>query len=171
MVLALLSGDYYGMVGNFFREYILKLVVALTVTSTVTVLALISKYWSWPNAVVGGILLLCGALYLTDRLGLGPTLKSRVRDWLDASNYDIRAVEDSNQFHFVVTDNVGIKASILQVKPGSPVMIISPKHTATPEQFEVYKALSEPERKAFWRSVRLEFLKYPSQTSGQMAKV
>ena len=41
------------MVGNFFREYILQLVIWLTVTSTLTVFAFIGRYWSWPTAVVG----------------------------------------------------------------------------------------------------------------------
>ena len=65
-------------------------------TSTVTVFAVIGKYWSRPNAVVGSVLL-SAVLYLTDRLSLGPTLKSRVRDWLDASGYNVRTIEDANE--------------------------------------------------------------------------
>jgi hypothetical protein len=148
------------MIRNFFREYILKLVITVTVASTVTSAALIGGYWGWPNAVVGGVMLLCGVFYLTDRLGLGPTLRSRVRNWLDASGYDIRAIEDSNQFHFVVTDNVGIKTEVLQVKSESPIMIRSAQHIPTSEQLAPYKAQSEPERNAFWRGVRLELLRY-----------
>ena len=149
------------MLSKFFREYILQLMIALTVTSTVTVFALIGKYWNWPNAVVGSILLLCGVFYLTDRLGLGPTLKSRVRDWLDASNYDVRTIQDSNHFHFMMTDNIGLKTAILQVKPDSPISIVCPKIGPLPEQLAAYKALSsDQERKAFWRTVRHELLKY-----------
>jgi hypothetical protein len=58
------------MVGNFFREYIFKLVVTVAVTATITTFAVIGKYWNWPNAVVGTLLLLCAMFYLTDKLGI-----------------------------------------------------------------------------------------------------
>ena len=148
------------MARKFFREYIFKLVVGVAVTGTVTILALINKLWTWPNAVVGGVLLLSGALYLTDRFGIGPSLKSRVRDWLDSSGFGVRSIQDSNEFHFVLRDNFGMETGIIQSKPDSPIKIVSPRHMATPEQIAAFQAMSELEQRNFWKVVRLELLRY-----------
>jgi hypothetical protein len=142
------------------HEYLFKLVVGLAVTGTITAFALINKYWSWPNAVVGGVMLLGGVLYLMDRLGIGPSLKSRVRDWLDSSGYNIRTIEDSNEFHFTLTDPVGIVTDVLQMKPNSPVLIVSAGHKAAAPQLATFKGKSEADQQGFWRSVRLELLRY-----------
>jgi hypothetical protein len=153
------------MPARFFREYILQLVVGVSVTATVAVVALVYKLWNWPNAIVGGVLLLCGALYLMDRLGIGPSLKSRVRDWLDSSGYSIQTIQDSNEFHFIMTDNVGIVTDILQLTANSPILIVSAKHKATPEQLAAFNAKPVPEQGEFWKNVRLELLRYGIQFS------
>src|SRR5258708_4620616 len=105
------------MVFRFFREGLFQLVVGLSVMAIVTTMAIINKYWTWPNAIVGGVLLLCGLIYLMDRIGIGPSVKSRVRDWLDSSGYSIQTIQDGNDFHFIMTDLVGIRTSILRIKP------------------------------------------------------
>jgi hypothetical protein len=148
------------MIARLLREGLLRLVVGLAVTGTITTFAVVNKLWGWPNAVVGGLLLLCGTLYLMDRFGIGPPLKSRVRDWLDRSGYSIRTIDDDNAFHFVMTDNIGCVTDIFQVKADSPVSIVSGKHKATPEQLKAFKAMSPQQQWAFWRSVRLELLRY-----------
>ena len=145
---------------KFFREYVFKLVVTLAVTGTVTVVAVINKYWTWPNAVVGGVLLLCGVLYLTDRFGIGPSLKSRVRDWLDSSGFDIRTVQNSNEFHFVMTDSIGLSTDIFKANSDAPINIISGKHLPTPQRLATFKALTKPQQDAFWKNIRLELLRY-----------
>lgn len=150
---------------RFAREYLFQLVVGLAVTSTVAVAAIINKYWSWPNAIVGGVLLLCGILYLMERAGLGPSIKSRVRDWLDSSGYSVRTVSDTNEFHFVMTDSVGMQTSVFQMKAGDPILIVTPKNIATAEQLAAFNALSKEQQLAFWKSVRLELLKYGAQFS------
>jgi hypothetical protein len=153
------------LVGRFFRESLFQIVVGLAVTGTITVFALINKYWNWPNAVVGGVLLLCGMFYLMEKLGIGPSTKTRVRDWLDSSSFGVQTIQDTNEFHFILTDNIGMKASILQVKASAPIMIISPGHAGTPEQVTAFKSLTKPQQDAFWKSVRLELLKYGIQFS------
>jgi hypothetical protein len=65
------------MVTRFFREFLFQLVVGVGVTVTITSFALLNKYWNWPNAVVYSALLMAALFYLTDRLGLGPSVKSR----------------------------------------------------------------------------------------------
>jgi hypothetical protein len=150
---------------RFAREYLFQLIVGLTVTSTVACAAIINKYWSWPNAVVGGVLLLSGLLYLMERAGLGPSVKSRVRDWLDSSGYSIRSVSDNNEFHFMMTDSIGMQTHILQVKAGDSILIAAPKNIASPQQFAAYNSLTAEQRVAFWRGVRLELLKYGAQFS------
>lgn len=132
----------------------------VTVTSTVAIFALVNTLWTWPNAVVGGVLLLCGILYLMDRFGIGPSTKSRVRDWLDNSGYDIRTIHDSNAFHFVITDNVKLVTDILQVDSDGPITIISAKHKATPERIAAFNTMTKARQDAFWKSVRLELLRY-----------
>lgn len=148
------------MVGRFFREYVFKLVVTVAITSTVAIAALANRLWTWPNAVVGSVLLACGVVFLMDRLGVGPSLKSRVRDWLDGSSFDVKTIQDTNEIHYVVTDNIGMKTDIIQVKHGGPIEIISIKHTATPDQLAVYNKMNEPEKATFWRDIRLELLRY-----------
>ena len=32
-----------------------------------------------------------------------------MRDWLDSSSYGIQTIEDANEFHFMMTDNLGMK--------------------------------------------------------------
>ncbi len=148
------------MLKKFFHEYLFKLVVAVAVTSTVAIFALINRLWTWPNAVVGGILLLCGIIYLMDRLGVGPSSKSRVRDWLDGSGYSIRTIHDSNEFHFVMTDNVGLTTSILQAGSHAPISIISAKHLPTPKQLAAFNSLDKLQQDRFWKNIRLELLRY-----------
>jgi hypothetical protein len=148
------------MVARFFREYLFQLVVGVGVTSAVAVYALIGKYWTWPNAIVGSVLLLSGVLYLMDRLGLGPSTKSRVREWLDDSAFSIQTIHDSNEFHFVMTDNLGLRTAIYQIKAGGPVAIASFNHLATPQQVKGFQALSPIQKTAFWKNVRLELLRY-----------
>jgi hypothetical protein len=150
---------------RYFREWLFQLVVGLGVAGTIAAAALINKYWTWPTAVVGAVLLLCELLYLMERLGIGPSTRSRVRDWLDSSSYSIQAVQDTNQFHFVMTDNVGIRTNIFQVKADSPVTIISPGHKASPEQLAAFNSLDQSHQRAFWRNVRLELLRYGVQFS------
>jgi hypothetical protein len=135
-------------------------VVSVAIMSTVTVAAFVNKIWSWPNAVVGGLLLLCSILYLMDRLGIGPSLKSRVRDWLDNSGYSIKTIHDSNEFHFVMVDNVGIVTDILQNTPSSPIFIASAKHKANQAQLDAFNRMNEEERRSFWKNVRIELLRY-----------
>jgi hypothetical protein len=135
------------------------------VTSVVTVFAIINKYWTWPNAVVGSVLLASGILYLMDRVGIGPSVKSRVRNWLDSSSFGIQTIQDANELHFVMTDNIGLRTDILQVKPDSPITIVSANHTGTPEQLVAFKALEKTQQDAFWRNVRLELLRYGIQFS------
>ena len=139
--------------------------VGLGVTSTIAIFALINKYWTWPNAIVGGVLLLCGMFYLMDRLGIGPSAKSRVRDWLDSSSYGIQTLQDTYEFHFVMTDNIGLKTDIFQVKAGSPITIVTAHHKATPEQVAAFNSHDQPQQRAFWKNVRFELLRYGIQFS------
>jgi len=148
------------MVARYFREYVFQLVVGLTVTATVAILALINKYWTWPNAIVGSALLMCAVLYLMEKLGIGPSLKSRIRDWLDNSAFAIQTIQDKNECHFVMTDNIGIKTDIIQVKVGGPVALATAGHKATAQQLATFNAMSEERRQHFWKMVRLELLRY-----------
>src|SRR6516164_8152126 len=150
---------------KFFREGLFQLVVGVGVASIIAFVALVSKNWTWPNAFVGGVLLLCGLLYLMEKLGIGPSTKSRVRDWLDSLGFNIQTVQDANEFHFRMTDAVGITTEILQAKLDSPVLIASPFHKATPEQVAAYNSLTAQRRGEFWRMVRLELVKYGVQFS------
>jgi hypothetical protein len=130
------------------------------VASIIAFFALVNENWTWPNAFVGGVLLLCGLLYLMEKFGIGPSTKSRVRDWLDNSGFNIQTVQDTNEFHFRVTDVAGVTIEILQTKLDSPVLIASPFHKATPEQVAAYSTLTAQRRGDFWRMVRLELVKY-----------
>jgi len=148
------------MITRFFREYLFQLVVGVGVTITITSFALMNKYWNWPTAVVDGVLLLSGLFYLMDRWASARPLLSRVRDWLDSSGYKIQTVQDANEFHFQLTDNVGITTEIIQHKPESPIDIASGLNVASAAQFAAYKALKDSEREAFWKTVQLELLRY-----------
>jgi hypothetical protein len=148
------------MILRFFKEYFFKIAVTVGVTSTVTVFALINKYWTWPDAVVAAVLLLSGLLYLTDRLDIGPSTRSRLRDWLDSSGYNIQTVQDANEFHFRMTDKVGITTDIIQNKADGPILVASGKHLATPQQLAAFNAMTYSAKAAFWRHVRLELLRY-----------
>jgi hypothetical protein len=153
------------MVVRFFREGLFQLIVGIAVTGTIATIALVTKVWNWPNAVVGGVLLLCGTMYVMERLGVGPSIKSRVRDWLDSSGYSIQTVQDIYAFHFVMTDNVGFRTDVFQVKSESPITIMSAKHTATQQQVAVFNSLARPEQFRFWQRVRIELLRYGVQFS------
>jgi len=49
---------------RFFREGLFQLVVGVGEVSIIALFALVNENWTWPNAFVGGVLLLCGLLYL-----------------------------------------------------------------------------------------------------------
>jgi hypothetical protein len=150
---------------GFFRDYIMQVVLIVTITVTTTVFALINKYWNLPTAVVYAVLLDAGTWSLTDRLGLGISTKAKVRNWLDESGFQVQTIQDSNQFHFVITDPVGIRTNVLQVKRGSPISIIVPKLLPTKEQMGVYSTMSLREKGEFWRQTRLELMRYGIQFS------
>jgi len=151
------------MTTRFLREGQFQLVVGVGIASIVAIFALISKYWTWPNAIVSSILLLCGLCYLMEKVGIGPSTKSRIRDWLDSSGFNIQTLQDVNAFHFRMTDSAGITTEILQTKVDSPVLIASAFHRATPQQVAAFNSLSGSRRVEFWRMVRLELLKYGVQ--------
>ena len=150
---------------RFGREYLFQTAVGVTVTATITVAAIIGKYWNWPNAVVGAVLLLSGSVYLLAKLGVGFSIKARVRDWLDSSGYSIRTVSDSNEFHFVMTDSVGMQTEVIQAKAGDPILIVVANNKASPQQLAAFDALSTEHQISFWKGVRLELLKYGAQFS------
>src|SRR5260370_1303149 len=106
-----------GIMVRFFREYMFQTLISVTVVASVTIWALIGKYWTWPNAIVGGLLLLSSVIYLMDRLGIGPSLKTKVRNWLDDSGFAIQTVQDQNEFHFAMFDNVNHSVNIFQETP------------------------------------------------------
>ena len=142
------------------REYLWQVLIGIGVVTTVTVLAVLNKYWTWPNAIVGGGLLLCGVLYLMDRFGIGPSLRSRVREWLDSSGFPIQKVDDANVFHYRVTDGIGMVTDILQLKSDSPIIIATGHHKASAAQLATYNALTPERQQAFWKGVRMELLRY-----------
>lgn len=94
-----------------------------------------------------------------DRFGIGRSTRSKVREWLDGSGYSIQTFDDQNEFHFVMTDNIGLRTSILQNKANSPIVVMSPRLTATATQLVAFNALSLEDKNKFWRDVRIEFLR------------
>lgn len=142
------------------RDIAVNLVAAVMFTMAVTAWAIFRSYWTWPNAIVGAVLLACGLFYLMDRFGLGPSLKSRVRDWLDGSGYAITKVDDANVLHYRVTDNIGMTTDIIQLKSDSPIHIATGHHVASASQLATYNAMTPDRQQAFWRTVRLELLRY-----------
>jgi len=147
------------------REVLFQLVVGVLVAGVIASIAVLTKAWSWPNAAVGAVLLVCGVMYLMDRFGFGPSTKSRVRDWLDSSGFGVQTVEDTFEFHFVMTDPVGLRTDIFQAKTDSPVVIVSAKHVASKSQLDTFKTLSDADQKQFWKNVKLELLRYGVQFS------
>jgi hypothetical protein len=150
---------------RFVNETIFQVVVGVAVVAVVTVVALIGHYWMWPNAIVGAVLLASGLTYLMDRFGLGPSTRSKVRNWIDRSGFSIKTVQDTNEFHFTLTDNIGLVTDILQIRSGGPIMMVSAHHKASPAQLTSFHALTPAEQYAFWRNVRLELLRYGTSFS------
>jgi len=144
---------------RFLQEYIFQIAVGVAVAATVAVSAVIAKIWTWPNAIVGGVLLLCGLLYLMDRLGIGPSARTRVRNWLDDSGFPIQTVTDNNAMHFVLVDNVGLYTHIIQIKSGDPINIAMPNLRATDKQIEVFNSWDKDTQQEFWKKVRFELFR------------
>ncbi len=132
----------------------------MTIVATVAAWALVNKYWTWPNALVGSVLLLSGTLYLMDRLGVGPSTRSRVRNWLDGSGFGIQTIQDEKEFHFAMIDNVGLRTNIWQIRAGQPITIVMSNLTATPEQLAYFQALDHNRQFEFWKRIRLELLRF-----------
>lgn len=133
--------------------------------TTIAVVAVLTKLWTWPNAVVGGLLMLCSLLYLMDKIGLGPTPRMRIRNWLDDSGFGIQTVNDENAIHFVLVDNVGLYTHIMQVKHGDPINIGMPKLKPDGKQIAAFNALNDEEQQAIWKPIRLELLRNRIQYS------
>ena len=148
------------MLSRFIRESLLQLFVSGILGVGLAIWAYINRLWSLPNAIVGGVLLICGVFYLMDRFGLGQTLKSKVRDWLDGSGYGIQTVPDANHFHYRMTDNINMVTDILQSKSGAPILVASGHHKASPIQLAGFNQMLPVEQQAFSRNVRLELLRY-----------
>jgi hypothetical protein len=147
------------------RDIAVNLVAAVMFTIAVAAWAIIQKYWSWPNAIVGAVLLASALFYLMDRFELGRSLKSRVRDWLDSSGYAITKVDDTNVIHYRVTDNIKMITDVLQFKGDSPIHIATGHHLASAAQLATYNAMPPDKQQVFWRNVRLELLRYGIQFS------
>jgi hypothetical protein len=143
-----------------FKDYLMQLVVVVTVTAATAMYALVKKYWNWPTAVVYSVLLTAGSWYLTDKLGLGISTKSKIRNWLDESGFPVQTIQDTNDLHFVVTDPLGIKTTIIQVKKGGPLGIAAARLIPTSEQKAVYDKMTVAQQYEFWKRPRLELMKY-----------
>jgi len=57
-------------------------------------------------------------------------------------------------------DNVGFRTDIFQIKSGGPIAIASFKHVANPQQVKAFQSRGPAGQAAFWRTVRLELLRY-----------
>lgn len=146
------------------QEYVFQVAVGVSVTATIIVFAVLGKLWTWPNAVVGGVLLLSGLLYLMDRLGIGvASERSRIRNWLDESGFPIQTMNDNNAIHFKVVDNVGLFTYVLQVKSGDPLYIYMPQLRTDEDRVTYFKSLTEEAQGEIWRKIRLELLRARTQ--------
>jgi hypothetical protein len=150
---------------RFFQEYIFQSVIGVGVTAAVTAFAVLAKLWTWPNAVVGAVLLLCGLLYLAERLGIGPTERTRVRNWLDESGFAIQTVSDTNSIHFVLVDNIGFYTHVVQVKSGDPLSIAMPGLKPDDKHLATFATMDDAAKQAFWKKIRIELLRTRTQFS------
>jgi hypothetical protein len=129
-------------------------------TAATTTLALINKYWNWPTAVVYTVLLVAGLWYLTEKLGITVSIKTRVRDWLDESGFGVQTVSDANELHFVVIDETGLKTDVFQPGKTRRLTVSVAGLKPTPDQLVIFNNMDEPRKALFWKRVRIELLRF-----------
>lgn len=95
-----------------------------------------------------------------DRFGIGPSTKSRVRNWLDGTGFGIQTIQDEKEFHFAVTDNVGLRTNIWQIRAGQPITIVMSSLKPTTDQLAYFQSLDPSRQLDFWKPIRLELLKF-----------
>jgi hypothetical protein len=125
-----------------------------------TTWALVQKYWNWPTALVYTVLLIAGLWYLTDRLGITVSTKTRVRNWLDESGFGVQTIADTNELHFVVIDNTGLKTDVIQPPKTKRLTIWAGGLKPTPEQLDVFNGMDPRRKELFWKRVRIELLRF-----------
>lgn len=131
------------------------------------ILAVASGAWekfarvaTWPEVIAIGLVTFVCLFWMADKFWRLP-LRWQVRQWLDNTQYDVRTQSVPNcQFSFVLTDPLSIKTTIAQTKPDAPIFIAVMAMTPTAEQTATFNQWSQEKKDAFWRGVRMEFMRY-----------
>jgi hypothetical protein len=116
---------------EFIRSAVVEIVAA-------GIVALALAVWAWirdagPVSVVYGLVTLVSLIWLFDRLGWGPSMTARVREWLDSSSFPCRRIHDKSEFHFELSAHptvhiykkYGASAIVIEA-----LIIVSPEHQA-----------------------------------------
>lgn len=121
--------------------------------------ALVQEYWNWPTAIVYTLLMVCALWYLTDKLGIKVSAKTRIREWLDRSGFSIQTLYNENDFHYVVTDNVLLKVDIFRRPKEERVRVVIFGLGPTTTQRAVFDGWTQAQKDTFWKRVRIELLR------------
>ena len=116
---------------------------------------------SWPETIVLGLLAFASLVYLTGRFWK-PSIRSRIRNWLDSGGYAVQTIEDK-EFEFSFVAEIGNWKTIIRKNRNkkSRNVFIASYAVATPEPLRLALApLELPARRRVLKPVAIEMYKY-----------
>ena len=136
-------------------------IVSLGAAIGVPVWAVLAKYWNPPTAIVYGVLMFCAVTYLWDHFNIGPSLKTRVRQWLDDLGFAVTTHRNpATTFDFEVADKMALKIHVLQwITEPQQVDVVMFGLVPLPEQLRIFNEWPPERKNWFWSTVRVELFR------------
>jgi hypothetical protein len=120
----------------------------------------LTKTSTWPEVILFGLVTFVCVLWILEKFWVLP-LRWRLRQWLDDTGFNVKTVTTNEvEFRFVLTDTIHLQTMIVQEKPDRPILIAAFRITPTDEQLAIFKGWPQEKKDAFWRRVKMEFMRY-----------
>lgn len=116
------------------------------------------KKWglSTPQISVYALWLFLGVIVFFNQMAFEPSLRTKIRDWLDSPMYSIRSADHEGGFGFVVTDRQG---KSIQISETHPTITINTGVGLSDDLKGRFLRLSEQEKKRVIADLKIELLR------------
>jgi hypothetical protein len=120
----------------------------------------LTKTATWPELIAIGLVTFVCCYWIAEHFIRLPR-RWQVREWLDELQFDVKAVPaEGYVFAYVLTDNIGIRTLIDQKNAHDPINISVNGLGPTTHQLDLFKKWPQTWQDNWWRSVRLELLRF-----------
>ncbi len=146
---------------NLLRDAISNQLVQLFIAGVISVaLILANRLIKWglspPQLIVYALWLFLGVIVFFNQMAFEPSLRTKIREWLDSPTYSVRPADHESGFGFVVTDRQG---KSIQISETDPTITINTGVGLSDELKGRFLRLSEQEKEHVIADLKIELLR------------